>query len=212
MNRTGRSLPRRHPLESALALYAGGDLRFVERVRVNLHLRRCDACRAHLESFAAARERLAAERDALPEDLNWDRLAAEMTGNVRVGLAAGECVAGLSLRQHTRAVWKPVLAAAATTVLVVSGLWLNFPAEQRQSLARGLQRIWTRDGRVPADNSIYLEATHAGIQVKENGGALTMMSPASTPSVISVSMQGSVRARFVDADTGQVTITNVYSQ
>ena len=34
---------------------------------------------------------LAAE---LPADLNWNRLAQEMTGNIRVGLAAGECIAG----------------------------------------------------------------------------------------------------------------------
>ena len=28
-----------------------------------------------------------------PKDLNWNRLAEDMTGNIRVGLAAGEAIA-----------------------------------------------------------------------------------------------------------------------
>jgi hypothetical protein len=41
---------------------------------------------------------------------------------------------------------------------------------------------------------------------------LTMTHPDAAPSVVSVSLQGSVRARYVDSDTGQVTVTNVYAQ
>ena len=31
----------------------------------------------------------------IPKDLNWNRLAQEMTGNIRVGLAAGEAIAAV---------------------------------------------------------------------------------------------------------------------
>jgi hypothetical protein len=143
--------------------------------------------------------------------MDWDRLAAEMTGNIRVGLAAGECVASAPDRPRQWA-WRPALAVLGLTAVVISGWWLNFPLEQRQSLTRGIGRVWNSDSRVPADASVYLEMNRAGIQLKENGSAMTLLHPSGVPSVISVSTQGSMRARYVDADTGQITITNVYSQ
>ena len=202
----------RHPAGTQLALYAGGDLGLLEKARLGDHLRGCAACRQSVEAFAVAKSRLRAEATELPEGLNWDRLAAEMTGNIRVGLAAGECVAS-STSKPQRLTWKPALAVLGLTVVVLSGWWLNFPAEQRDTVARGLQRIWKREQRVaPMDNSVYLEANRAGIQLRENGATLTLMQQDATPTMVSVSTQGSMRARYVDSDTGQVTITNVYAQ
>jgi hypothetical protein len=202
----------RHPAETQLALYAGGDLGFLDRVRLGHHVRSCGGCRKSVEAFAAAKSRLRAEAAELPDGLNWDRLSAEMTGNIRVGLAAGECVAAVTPKPQ-RLTWKPALAVLGLTAIVLSGWWLNFPAEQRDTVARGLQRIWKREQRIaPPDNSVYLEANRAGIQLRENGATLTLMHSDAAPSMVSVSTQGSMRARYVDSDTGQVTITNVYAQ
>jgi hypothetical protein len=143
--------------------------------------------------------------------MDWNRLAAEMTANIRVGLAAGECVATAPARPKHPA-WRPAMAVLGLMAVVVAGWWMNFPIEQRQSLSRGIASIWNGDPRVPADPSVYLEMNRAGIQLKENGSAMTLLHPSGTPSVISVSTQGSMRARYVDSDTGQITITNVYAQ
>ena len=201
----------KHPVESDLALYAGGDLGFFQRLRVSRHLRNCSGCRRSADAFTQSRASLRAHCAELPSGLEWDRLAAEMTANIRVGLAAGECVAAPPVPRRQLS-WRPALAVAGFTVLVMSGWWLNVPGEQRESLSRGLERIWKRDARIPPDSSVYLEANRAGIQFRENGSALTLMHPSGGPAVISVSMQGSMRARYIDSDTGQVTITNVYAQ
>jgi hypothetical protein len=201
----------RHPDETQLALFAGGDLDFLGNIRTKLHLRGCESCRSEVAAFQAGRERLQSECDELPATLDWDRLAAEITGNIRVGLAAGECVADVK-PSPVHQFWKPALAGAGMMAVTLAALWLNFPVEQRENLARGVNRIWSNQARVAPVNPIYLESTGAGIQVNENGAALTMMHPDSAPSFISVSTQKSVGAGYVDPDTGQVTINNVYSQ
>ena len=60
--------------------------------------------------------------------------------------------------------------------------------------------------------SIVLAATPVGIELKQEGRALTLMHPSSEPVLVSVSVQGSMTARFVDEETGMVTINNVYLQ
>jgi len=201
----------RHPQDDQLALFAGGDLGLLDRLRLRGHVRGCDACRRSVESYRSAAARLREETAKLPAGLKWDSLAAEMTANIRVGLAAGECVAGVTSKPALMT-WKPALAVLALTLVVLSGWWLNFPQEQRANLARGMQGIWNRDARNVPDPTVYLEANRAGIQLRENGSAMTLMHPDRAPSVISVSTQGAMRARYVDSDTGQVTITNVYAQ
>lgn len=199
----------RHPDERQIALYAGREAGWFERLSIGRHVAGCSSCRARAEAFRRDRDAIREEAAELPADLNWDRLAAEMTANIRVGLEAGECVSGTSSRPRLPA-WRPAFAAAALAMVLVSGWYLNTPAEQRTSLARGVQRIWKR---TPVfEPGISLEATRAGIQVSENGSAMTMMHPGSAPSVVVVSARGSLRARYVDDDTGQVTITNVYAQ
>lgn len=206
-----------HPEESRLALYAGRDLGFLERFRVQRHVAQCDRCRASVEGYERGKTVLRASMDEMPEGLNWDRLAAEMTGNIRVGLAAGECIAAVAPKQRQFG-WKPAAAFVALTAVVVCGWWLNFPVQQRENLAHGLQRIWNHDTRMPAnvDGGVFLEVNRAGIQFRENGAAMTLMHPATAgdavPVVVSVSTQGSMRASYIDADTGQVTINNVIAQ
>jgi hypothetical protein len=61
-----------------------------------------------------------------------------------------------------------------------------------------------------APDEVVLEASRSSIQVRENGGTLSLMHPRSDGVTISVNMQGSAGARYVDSDTGQVTINRVY--
>ena len=210
----------RHPDEARLALYAGGDLGFFDRVLVRGHLRSCAQCRSAVEGYLHAGKALRAECAELPEGLDWDRLAAEMTGNIRVGLAAGECVAESHVRER-RVLWKPALALLGVSVVMVSAWWLNFPEPQRENLSRGVQKIWkpgvrTAAAVATADTGVYLEVDRAGIQFRENGSAMTLKRPSSVsdtvPVVVTVNTQGSMRARYIDADTGQVTINNVIAQ
>lgn len=202
----------RHPDEQQIALYAGSDANWMERIQMRRHLGQCRGCRERVEAYRRDREVIRQEAQALPPGLNWDRLAGEMTANIRVGLAAGECVSGVHRTRH-RIGWRPALAAAGLMVILVSGWYLNFPAEERASLGRGIARLFNPHARGNTSLAgVSLEATRNGIQVSENGSALTMMRPATTPAVVVVNTKGSLRARYVDDDTGQVTVTNVYAQ
>jgi hypothetical protein len=57
-----------------------------------------------------------------------------------------------------------------------------------------------------------VEATSSGIELRENGSSLGVSQGAARPLAVSVSVQGSASARYVDSDTGQMTITSVYAQ
>jgi len=47
---------------------------------------------------------------------------------------------------------------------------------------------------------------------QQNGGTLGMSQGQERPVNVTLSVQGSARARYIDADTGQITITGVYAQ
>jgi hypothetical protein len=186
-----------HPSEVDLALYAGGELRAWSRWRVGYHVARCPQCLREVEAFRGGAEWVRETASELPSDLHWSRLAAEMKANIRVGLAAGACVGPVEPRPQRLAL--RVMAALASIVLVVvSGWWLHLPEPR---VAPSVQA-----------GGVVLEATPEGIELKEEDRALTLLHPASDAVVLSVSAQGSLRARYVDAETGQVTINNVYVQ
>lgn len=204
----------RHPEERQIALYAGGDIGWFDRLSIGRHVARCQSCGELANAYRRDREAVRQEAQALPHDLNWERLSAEMIGNIRVGLAAGECVSGVRSKSH-RVVWRPAFAAVGLALVLLSGWYLNSTTYQRTFLAERIARLWNRAG-AGQDNvslaGVALESTRNGIQVSENGSALTMMNPGKTPVVVVVNTRGSLRARYVDDDTGQVTITNVYAQ
>src|SRR5690242_7416633 len=79
-----------HPSPSTLALFASQDLGWFARVRTERHLNHCRECRNEVEAFASLSEGLV-ELNELPA-ISWNHLAAEMKANMRLGLAAGECV------------------------------------------------------------------------------------------------------------------------
>jgi anti-sigma factor RsiW len=186
----------RHPSESELALAAGGELGFFANLRVRRHLGRCPECRAVSQAFAEDRMLLGEWAHEFPADVNWHFLASEMKAYIRVGVEADECVAG-SARGFAWAS-RPALALASALLTVVLGYWLNMP----------------QPALLPASgqSGVTLEATRTGIELKQDDRSLTLLNPGSEQVAVSVNMQGVLRARYVDSETGHVTITNVYAQ
>lgn len=202
----------RHVTELDLALYVSGDLGLVHQLKTRLHVRQCDRCRRRVEAYRADRESVREIVAEMPDDVNWERLASEMTANIRVGLAAGECVAP-RVRRTTSLGWRPAAVAAGVAVLLAGAWWLNMPQAQTDALVRVVRGSWhTHGSAIFEDRGTMVEATSSGIKLRENGSTLGVSQGAEQPLTISISAQGSASARYVDADTGQMTITSVYAQ
>jgi hypothetical protein len=65
-------------------------------------------------------------------------------------------------------------------------------------------------GAAVEDRGPVVEASSEGIEFRENGSAMGVSSSNAKPVATSVSFGGSASARYVDDDTGQVTISTVY--
>lgn len=187
----------KHPADFQLALYAGGDVDLLERWRIRRHVSQCDYCRREIDSFRVTDEQVRSANVELPANLNWDRLAAEMTANIHVGLEAGECVAE-PVRRSERIGWRAAAVMAGMTFILAAGWWLNPPPKRQPHSIRAAQ--------------IEMRTTASGIQLNENGNALTLLHTRGRQKPIIVSAPGTLRARFVDTETGQVTINNVYTE
>ncbi len=186
----------RHPNQATLALHSGGDLGPFTRWRTSRHLAQCERCRQEVAAFDEVRQSLPGLA-AVP-DLPWSRLAAEIKANVRLGLAAGECVRSVDppLRQsgliHGGRV---VVAFACAAVLVVTGMVLERPVP---SAAR--------------DEGPLVQNTPYGIEVTAGGETLGLTNNGVQRVTYSLDAQGSMRARYVDPETGYVTVNTVYVQ
>ncbi len=184
----------KHPNEANLALFAGRDVNFVSGWRIGRHVSRCSQCRGTVDAFVSLRSETAGLNE-LPASIAWNRLASEMKANIRLGLAAGECVSGPSFAKararfsglHT------LMAYAAVIMLVVAGVWLQRPAPAESGRA-------------------VLAATSDGIELTEGGRSLGLRYGAShavNDVSYSADAKGAMGARYVDNKTGYVTVVNV---
>jgi hypothetical protein len=184
----------KHSNEADLALFAGRDLSFISEWRVGRHVARCEQCRGTVDAFVSLRSETAALGE-LPAEIAWNRLASEMKANIRLGLAAGECVAGPS-RVGGQAGFSglhTLLAYAAVILLVVAGVWLQRPVPLERGRA-------------------VLAATVDGIELTEGGRTLGLRYGASRDSKdvsYSADAKGGMGARYVDSNTGYVTVVNM---
>jgi hypothetical protein len=209
-----------HVRETDLALYASGDVSLWQRAAIHLHVRQCERCREVVNEFRGDARILRDAAAGLPEGVDWARLSAEMTANIRVGLEAGECVAPRKLRKaipvSIPARWRPVALASAVaamlTVMLAGAWWLNVPAQDTQALNRAMHSIWRGRSAMSDERVAVIEASSEGIELRKNGGSLGVTQDAARLMTVSVSTQGSASAHYVDQDTGQVTITSVYAQ
>ena len=206
-----------HPLQADLALYSTGDLPLWRRPVVRMHLAGCDACRSWVAAFDSDRESIRRLASEMPRGVNWERMAAEMSANVRVGLEAGECVASRTHKPTISSGWRVAAASAGVAVLLVSAWWLNMPRADSVALGHAMQRLvqagpWHLGSLELEDRGPTVQVSASGIQLQQNGGTLGMSQGQERPVNVTLSVQGSARARYIDADTGQITITGVYAQ
>jgi hypothetical protein len=198
---------QKHVREIDLALFAAGDLKFWNRVAVRLHTANCEPCRARVQAYHLDRDRLKQDASELPAGVNWGRLAAEMTANIRVGLAAGECVAPRRGKRIAPGWWPAAAVASTAVLLTMAAWWLNLPASDTESLARAMRKLVP--ARAVATKELpYIDASPSGIEVRENGSALWHSQGTAMPRAVSVSTSGSASARYIDEDD-QITITSV---
>lgn len=198
----------RHPGAGQLALLAGGDVGWRERVALWWHARGCKRCAALLREYRGAREALRSEALAgvEMESGEWARLEAEMRANIRLGLAAGAIVdegRGETLPALGEGMrWPAAVVVASLLAVVVSGWYLRRPAAP-------VADVWTWNEGPGVE--MLLEAGDEGIAMSEREGALTLLRPVAQSATMAVDMGGSARAQYVDGETGQVTIHQVYA-
>ena len=192
-----------------MALHAGGDLGLVERLRTERHLAKCDRCRDSVAAFTELREVLP-ELAEIPE-VPWNRLAAEMRANIRLGLEAGECVrtgvpgeAAEVSKLRRFAGGRTALAFASVVALVGTGLIL----EQSSPVAGPV--AGAAAASAAAKDGPLVQATENGIQVRVGGSAFRLMNAGAKSVTYSARADGSMGARYLDPETGYVTINNVY--
>ncbi len=190
----------KHPDQAALALHAGGDLGPLAAWRIRRHLANCGQCRAELAEFEAARSALPGLAE-IP-GLAWNRLAAEMKANIRVGLAAGECVAAGARPERVPAFFsgaRAALAFASVIVLVATGVILQQrPAPPNEA------------GNTAG---VEFQSTPNGVQVREGGSSLRLLHSGSEAKDVTYmpGAQGAMRASYVDSETNYVTVATVYA-
>jgi hypothetical protein len=200
-----------HPTLEDLALYAANDLPWFKQWLVRRHVLRCGECAREAGNFGSALTKL--RREARAETLtgfeaiaDWNRLQREMLGNIVVGVAAARCIDNVGKKRFAH--WRGVLVGASLTVVFIGGWFMNIPKEQNDHLSRVIRRFMGLE--VPQFNGTVVQTTPDGITVRAQGATLTLMHPASA--VVTVAGSATVGARYVDEESGAVTITKVYGQ
>lgn len=199
-----------HPSVETLALFTTGDLPFTSRISVGRHVRRCSNCENQVSVFRSARSEL--RREASEETLtsfeaiaDWNRLEREMLGNIAVGVDAARCVDKV---RHGNVYLRRAAFVTALIAVFVAGFATHFPPQHSNDLAAWIHRFFA--GEQQDVSGTVVRTTQNGIAVRSQGATLTILHPPSA--LVTVSGSSAVEARYVDEDTGQVTITNVYGQ
>ena len=187
-----------HISPGKIALQAGNDLSMIESISVRWHLRGCQQCRQELTAARAAIKAFREEALELPADLtgrgfDWDTLAAEMRGNISVGLEAAHAIESYSKPELTIFDWRPAAAVAAITMVASMGWYLSF-----------------HNANLINNPAVLLEANTKGAEWKHGDLSLSFKTRSEEGSFVDVNVKGVASARYVDSETGQVAITNVY--
>ena len=200
-----------HPSPEVLSLYCSSDLPLLDRFRIHRHLSRCEHCERQSAIFRASHaefKRLAASETLTGFEAiaDWARLEREMEGNIVVGLDASRCI---EKKHASRSVFVNFAAAGGMLLLFVLGWVTHVPAEQSSRLMTTLRGAFS-GSRANEYQGPVLRSLPDGIVVGSRDSSLTILHPPTA--VVSASGVSSVEARYVDDETGQVTITDVYGQ
>ncbi len=177
-----------HPAENDLALLAGGDAAWIRRIVLQRHVRACEDCQKKVADYRDLRDAVVGFE---PPEMNWSALATEMRANIAVGLEAGACVR--SVRMPVR--WNPRFAVAFACLLVLMGS--NFFLRMHRT------QVVEAAGPVA-------QSTISGIEIRKGSQHFIFPNHEGSRADQTVSAQGEIRSRYVDGETGSVTITNVY--
>lgn len=172
----------RHPGEADLALFAGGELGPVSRWRIESHLSGCTQCRQAVSEFFELRSGVM-DLAELPA-LDWSGMAARIERRVEQERAA----------PRRMALWRPAWGAAvALAALVVAGAYV---------------------ARQAGPSPVSMDASALAVSLRMgNNQVLTLESPAQSGAQVTWRVSAdAVSARYVDPDTGNITVNNVYSQ
>ena len=187
----------KHPSQEILALHAGGDLGWLAGWKTASHVAGCERCADEVAAFSDLREALP-ELGEIPE-VPWNRMAADMRANIRLGLAAGECVrrvAGpVSERVPLFRGARVTLALASILAVAVTGLVLQGPGPV-PTVARTVDPV--------------VQLTSHGIQRRSGDQGFALMHGGAQSVTYTVNAKGSLGARYMDPETDQVTMTKVY--
>ncbi len=208
-----KSLPYRSSQHFPLALtalYSGSDLPWAVRLKMKRHLRHCGPCRHHVEAFRVAATQLKREAETstltgFEAIVDWSRLEHEMVGNIAVGVAAARCIDHV---KHRGAFWLRAAFALGLGALFTAGWITHIPREETDHLLISLRHWAGMD--TPVLVGTVLRSSPESVLVRAQGATLTLMHPRSA--IISLSGNSAVEARYIDEETGQVTITSVYGQ
>jgi anti-sigma factor RsiW len=180
-----------HPSSTNLAMLAGGDCGFARALLLNRHVRQCPECSAEVTEFSALRAETA---DSMPAGLDWESLASEMRGNIRVGLEAGACVRQPVVARRS---WSPRIAIACASLVALAGTGIFFSRHQNHLEAHSAVAV--------------LQSTAQGVEVRAGSTSLELLNRKASIADQTMGAQGQIGVRYVD-DTGAVTINNVYLQ
>ena len=185
----------KHPSSETLALLAGEDLSMMEAIQTRWHLRGCSVCRGEVEALSRSILTLREEALELPSGLDWESLSAEMRGNINVGLEASQAISTFSNSKPAPLLfdWRPAVAMAALAVVGATGWYLSNQKAERIN-----------------NPSVLLQANADGIEWKQGDLSLSFRNRSDAGSVVAVDTKGVASSRYVDSETGQVAITNVY--
>jgi len=180
-----------HPRENDLALLAGGEAGRIRRFLLDRHLRECADCR---ETVAEYRELRAGVAELELPEVNWSFLAADIRANIHLGLEAGACVRATPVLKRWNV--RPVIALTALLLLFVGGFFMR-DMRFRQPVAEEATPV--------------LQVTGSGVEISSGKNSLTLLNHGSATNH-TVSARGDIGTRYIDSETGSVTINNVYLQ
>lgn len=196
----------KHPTIGSLALFAGGELAWWVRLPIQRHLAKCRQCQGEVTEFRAAAESVRCETAEMPAGIHWERMAAEMRANIRLGLEASEAISaystGIADRPRPQVSWRMAAVAASIVVLMIAGYWLNAVRKSEEmALMRGPEPI-------------VVEVSDRGVGMSDGNQGMELRGPHSNrrAAIMTVSTEGSAGAQYVDEETGQITVNHVYME
>lgn len=195
----------KHPSIDKLALYAGRELSWWTRWTLRRHVDGCAQCQDELALFAETADAVRLQADEMPAGVQWERLAAEMRANVRLGLEASDAISAYSGGRHAAGPaqgmsWRMALVTAGLVALLSAGYWINASKRSGQIAA------------MRGPDPVLLEVIDGGVRMLDGNKAMSLQGPKAgrQAAVVTVSTEGSAGAQYVDEETGQITVNNVY--